>query len=97
MSSKSIGNGISQIENSLKRRDASEADRSWRDIRKKIDCILISTNLHKGDKLKSLCMALDGLNMEDRLAHVETNWGPNYKDKVFSLIQQLESIESQER
>ncbi len=70
-------------------------EKAWRDIRNKLDSMLIGTNVLKGDAARKSCLAIDTLSAEDRHAHILSNWGPNYAERARPLLHQLQVLEKE--
>lgn len=68
-------------------------EKAWRDIRNKLDSLLIGTNVLKGDVARKHCQALDSMTQEDRNIHILTNWGPIYAERSKPLLHQLDILE----
>lgn len=69
------------------------AEKAWRDIRNKLDSILIGTNVLKGDEARKKCQLIDTLKTDERIAHIQSNWGSNYVERSRPLIHQLDVLE----
>lgn len=98
MASKAINSGVEKIanNNTLASLNAIEmAQKSWRDLRNKLDSILLSTNVVKGDEARKRCLALDTMVLDERISHIKTNWGSSYAERTLPLIHQLEVLEKQ--
>jgi hypothetical protein len=94
---KSIEDGVSKIAQLLK--DNSSIDEqqlhSWRDLRNKIDSLLLSTNVLTTNEAKQRCLEIDTMENEKRREFIATNWGPLYLQKVEPLLHQLNVLEIQ--
>lgn len=95
MTAKNINLGIEKlVKKSSSSANLDQHERAWKDLRNKLDSVLLSTNVIKGDAARTLCQALDSMSLADRLAHIEANWGKLYGQKSLPLLQQLDSVES---
>ncbi len=92
MTSKNVNLGIEK----LVERKADVDDlllKSWRDLRNKLDSLLIGNNVLKSGEIRKLCQQLDGMTTEDRNNHITTYWGSLYAEKSMPLLLQIESVE----
>lgn len=89
--SKDIKNGIDKLVSNSSQID--NYNRAWRDIRNKLDSILMNTNVLKGDAIRLLCHRLDGLEKEDRYLLIKENWGIMQAEKARPILEQLEKLE----
>ncbi len=93
--SKNISSGINKNLGVIG--DPAQTDylkRQWRELRKKIDGVLISGNINSADENLRKCAMIDRLNPIDREKHITDNWGINYYNRVSQLLSQLAKIES---
>jgi hypothetical protein len=94
----SIKRGIDQIVGEKQtgmQKQYEDMQANWRDIRNKLDGMLMRTNVLKGDEIRRKCQMLDGQSLEERQAHISANWGQQYATKVEPLLIQLRSIEKE--
>lgn len=98
MATKGMSSGVQQIAGA-KTAPASKqielCEKSWRDLRNKLDSMLIGNNIIKGDHARKMCQELDLLSTDERLAHITKNWGPNFANKANTLLPQLEVLEKE--
>ena len=98
MASRAINSGVDKIvaSNTLASLSSTEMyERSWRDLRNKLDSLLIGTNVLKGDAARKNCQLLDGMTTDERISHITLNWGQNYTERARPLIHQLEVVENE--
>jgi hypothetical protein len=91
-----ISNGINKLVGERANTDQVQLtlhEKTWRDIRSKLDSLLIGTNVLKGDVVRQKCQVLDGMDTQSRIKHITDNWGSLYADRTKPLILQLETIE----
>lgn len=96
MTAKNIATGIDKIIG--QRTDAKNIEvyeRTWRDLRNKIDSLLLGSKVLKADLVRVKCQALDQLDQQGRYDHIMKNWGPQYATKILPLLQQLNTVEQQ--
>jgi hypothetical protein len=89
--SRDIKSGIEQLV--AKSNQNEQYNRSWRDLRNKLDSSLMLTNVLKGDAIRKLCLQLDSLNKNDRYKLIHDNWGVQQAEKSRTLLEQLDIIE----
>lgn len=70
-------------------------EKTWRELRSKLDSMLVGTNVLKGDKVRKQCQALDSMDTEGRHKHILETWGRLYADRAKPLILQIETVEKQ--
>jgi hypothetical protein len=92
-SARNIQNGVEQLAESMSRTMADDQARQWREIRGKIDSILLSTTTLKTDEVRRNCQELDSMSSADRSTYISQRWGPAFLNKVEPLLQQLAVIE----
>lgn len=96
--SKVYANGIQQIVGN-KTSDAEKQiqlyEKTWRELRSKLDSLLIATNVLKGDVIRKMCQTLDSLDYDGRIKHIRDNWGSLYADRAMPLLNQLQTLEKQ--
>ena len=85
--------GVHKLTSALKTKQDESFGRSWRDLRNKMDSLLLSTNVMKTDEAKRACLQLDGMTMQERQDYIRERWGPAYVEKVMPILQQLETLE----
>lgn len=93
MTARNIQTGVEQLAESLARNTSEDATRQWRDLRNKVDSILLSTTTYKTDEVRQLCRELDNMSLEQRQEAIGQKWGPAYLQRVEPLLQQLEALE----
>lgn len=91
--SKSIKTGIEQLV--AKSNQTEQYNRSWRDLRNKLDSSLMLTNVLKGDAIRKLCLQLDGLDKQARFRLIQDNWGVQQAEKSRTLLEQLDILEKE--
>ena len=89
-----ISVGIDALAQKMAYRQAEQNQMQWRDLRNKIDSLLLSTNILKSDEARKACLQLDTLSKEERETFIIQNWGPNYLNRVFPLLHQLTVLEN---
>lgn len=89
--SKSIKTGIDKLVSNTK--DLDNYNRAWRDLRNKLDSVLMNTNVLKGDSIRLLCHRLDGLEKEDRYLLIKEQWGVMQAEKARPILEQLDKLE----
>jgi len=90
---KEISTGIDNIVQHLSDKQEEQSQMQWRDIRNKIDSLLLSTNIIKSDEARKRCLELDTMEPEEREIYVQQNWGPNYLERISPLLHQLKILE----
>lgn len=98
MAAKAIQSGVDKIAKSNTLSSLTNVEmheKAWRDIRNKLDSMLLTTNVIKGDLARKHCQALDGMGYQDRLNHIMGNWGPIYAERTKALLHQLEILEKE--
>ena len=68
-------------------------NKTWHDIKHKIDGILMSGNTLKTQESIKECQALDCMGTSERISHIERRFGPQYLKLIQPLLYQLEAIE----
>lgn len=71
----------------------NQHEKAWRDLRNKLDSMLIGTNVIKGDNIRKRCQQLDSLDLQGRYNHINSNWGRQYAERAMHTLQQLEAVE----
>jgi hypothetical protein len=89
-----IETGVEKAAAALEGRQRAEMSSQWRDLRNKLDTLLLSTNTMKSNDVRQLCHALDGMNLDERRAHITANWGPLYLDRCEPILMQLQAAET---
>lgn len=95
---KNISTGIEQLvgkRSTPAQKQLEQHERSWRDLRNKLDSLLIGTNVIKGDEIRKQCQELDSLDQAGRYNHINSIWGKLYADRSLPLLNQLESLEKE--
>ena len=90
---KDIATGIEKTLESLNRQQAEGLDKQWRELRNKLDSLLLSTNVMKTNVAMRSCRSLDTMTPEDRATCINTQWGPQYFQKAQPMLVQLEMLE----
>lgn len=90
---KDIATGIEKTVEALNQRQDAELNKQWRDLRNKIDSLLLSTNVMKTNDAMRSCRQLDTMTPEERATFIQQNWGPQYFIKVHPMLMQLEMLE----
>jgi hypothetical protein len=72
---------------------ASHLSAQWREIRDKINSILLSSKAMTIDKARSLCTSMDTSEDETRRRIIKESWGPLYLHKCAPLLYQLNMLE----
>jgi len=91
--SKDIHTGIDKTLEALDKRRTDELNASWRDLRNKLDSMLLATNVLKSNDAMQACRVLDVMTTEEREHHILGNWGPQYLEKARPILIQLEVLE----
>lgn len=92
MTSKNVNLGIEKL---VERKAGVDdlLEKSWRDLRNKLDSLLIGNNVLKSGEIRKLCQQLDGMTTEERSSHITAYWGSLYAEKSMPLLLQIESVE----
>lgn len=93
----SIANGVNNLVNQLSAKEGAQIQGQWRNIRNRLDSLLLSNNIIAGrrsDETRKLCLQLDNMTSEEREKHIVTNWGANYLSRAEPLLHQLKILES---
>lgn len=92
MTSKNVNLGIEKL---VERKAGVDdlLEKSWRELRNKLDSLLIGNNILKSSEIRGLCQQLDGMTTEERTNHIATYWGSLYAEKSTPLLLQIESVE----
>lgn len=96
MAKSHISTGIEQLvgaRSTPSEKQLEQHERAWRDLRNKLDSMLIGTNVIKADVVRKQCQELDGLDQEGRYNHILAYWGKQYAERSRPLLHQLESVE----
>lgn len=88
-----IENGIEKAASALERRKHAEMSHQWRELRNKLDSLLLSTNVMKTNDVRQQCHKLDSMTTEERRIHIQSNWGPVYLEKSEPILIQIEALE----
>lgn len=91
---KEISTGIDDIVQHLEGKQAEQSQMQWRDLRNKIDSLLLSTNVLKSDEARKKCLDIDALSPADREVYIKQYWGVNYFERVRPLLHQLSILEN---
>lgn len=90
---KDIRTGIDKTLEVLNRQQVDELNASWRDLRNKLDSMLLGTNVLKTNDAMRACRLIDTMTPEERVQHISANWGPAYLERAKPILVQLEMIE----
>ncbi len=74
---------------------SEQLGKRWKEIRTKINQMLLSGPGVKSDEHRQYALALDTMPHADRADHIKKYWGAVCYDKVVPLLQQLATVESQ--
>lgn len=91
---KEIATGIDNIVQHMNEKQDEQSQMQWRDLRNKIDSLLLSTNVIKSDETRKKCLELDTMASDDRETFIKQTWGPNYLERVRPLLHQLKVLEN---
>lgn len=97
MAARDIATGIEHLaaQKRANEKQNAQLSKQWKDIRNRIDAILMSNNAMKTTEMRMNCFALDQMTSEDRGNHISEHWGPLYLQRVTPLLQQLATLEQQ--
>ncbi len=97
MAAKGISTGIEQLLRQQKAtvKVSEQLSKQWKEIRNRIDVVLMSNNILKTNETRAKCLELDGMNHNGRIEHIKINWGPLYLNRAQPLLDQLKTIEDQ--
>lgn len=90
---KDIATGVEKTVEALKARQEEGLNKAWRDLRNKLDSLLLSTNVMKTNDAMRSCRQLDTMTPADRATFIQTSWGPQYFNKAHPMLVQLETLE----
>ena len=92
---KNISSGIGRdmTHGQVNIKQIEQMSKSWKDLRNRLDIILMTNNVMKTNELRQKCLAMDGMSITERRAHILEHWGPLYLEKAQPLLQQLEILE----
>lgn len=95
---KAIDSGVNKMAKIISgkasgQKQIDQMSRQWKELRHKLDAILLSNNVLKSNELRQKCYELDQMNAEQRRTHIHDNWGPICLEKTMPLLQQLEALE----
>jgi len=88
-----IETGVEKVASALENRQRVEMSSQWRDLRNKLDTLLLSTNVLKTNDVRLLCHQMDTMGIEERRDHIRSNWGPIYLDRAEPILIQLQALE----
>jgi len=97
MSIRNMQNGVEKVIDTISRNTTESLTTQWRDIRNKIDSILLSTTTFKTDETRKSCREIDDMAADKRSAYITAKWGPICCSKVEPLLIQLQLLESKMR
>jgi len=81
--------------NKTKKPAEQQITKQWKDLKNRLDVILVSNNTMKSMSLREKCIAMDSMTIDERRKHILDNWGPLYLNKVENILQQLEVLENE--
>lgn len=93
---KGISTGIDRMVSQRKsdtQRQTEQLAKQWKDLRNRLDTVLMTNNVLKGNDLRQRCLAMDQMTFQERQTHIQEHWGPMYLNKVLPILQQLETLE----
>jgi hypothetical protein len=90
---KFIQTGIDRTVEALSNQQREGKAAQWRELRNKMDSLLLSTNIFKTDDIRRVCLALDTMSPTDRVEYIKQKWGPLYLERVQPILQQLQALE----
>ncbi len=99
MTAKGISTGIEHLraQNQGKAKateqQSKQLSKQWKDLRNRLDMVLMPSNVLKGSELRQQCLALDGMTLTQRVEHIKTHWGPLFLEKSMPLLQQIDALE----
>lgn len=70
-----------------------QMSKQWKELRNRLDTLLMANNVMKGNELRQQCLAMDSMTTDERKTHILTHWGPLYLTRVEPILQQLETLE----
>jgi hypothetical protein len=88
-----IETGVEKAATALERRQRAEMSHQWRELRNKLDTLLLSTNVMKTNEIRQECLKLDTMDTEQRRVHIKQRWGPVYLERAEPMLIQLEALE----
>lgn len=91
---KSIANGVNKIVEIMGRKEAEQQDIQWRQLRNRIDSILMQTNILKTDEVRKCCQIMDNMTHDERVKHITEKWGTQYLHRVEPMLHQLNTLEA---
>lgn len=94
MKSRNMQNGVEKVAELLARNTDEASARQWRDLRNKIDSILLSTTAFKTDDVRTACHKIDDMPAEQRADYIKEKWGPICYSKIEPLLLQLQFLEN---
>ena len=92
-SSRDVQSGVEKLAQVLTDKQEEQSSSQWRDLRSKLDSLLLSTHQLKTDDTQKLCQVLDNMTPEERVEHINTYWGKICLERVMPILQQLDAIE----
>ncbi len=98
MTAKGISSGVEKIAevNKAANNEALEGlGAKWREMRGRIDALLLSNNVLKTDEARRACLKLDDMTPQQRVDHIRTLWGPMYLARIEPMLHQLQILEHQ--
>lgn len=94
---RNMQNGVEKIADSLTKNTTESLSSQWRDMRNKIDSILLSTTTFKTDEVRKACREIDDMPAEKRSAYIAAKWGLICCQKVEPMLLQLQLLENKMR
>lgn len=89
-----IVTGVEKAAAALEGRQHAESSRQWRDLRNKLDTMLLSTSVMKTNEVRQQCLLMDTMTTDERRTHIEQYWGQLYREKAEPIILQLQALEA---
>lgn len=91
--SKNIANGVEQLIKLEKANRQETLSTGWKELRNKLDIMLLSNNVMKTNETTIACKALDNMSHEERIKYITSTWGPLYAEKATPILLQLQHLE----
>lgn len=88
-----IETGIDSIAKHLQEKQVTASEHQWRDLRNKVDSLLLSSNVLKSDESRRACLEMDDMVHDERVRHITRLWGKAYLDRVMPLLHQISVLE----
>lgn len=91
--SRSIANGVDKLLKSEKDNRTETLSAGWKELRNKLDIMLLSNNVMKTNETTKACKAIDQMTHDERINYIAGTWGPLYAEKSMPILLQLQHIE----